>query len=446
MKSTLMAAAVSLVFTVLPGRGAAQQSRASLIDQARAEFSDSAAAQLLLSAQDPALGPRDSLWAVAGYEMAATQLRQRQRELALVWLRWVVRHASQWPIDRAWFPPSVVDAFDDAFETVQEDQDPDDEALRTTWTWPTRFDRTASGTVEVAGTGSAASPVIQVVGREDPGTSRVTLQAGTYELEVNADGHEPRRVRREVLPGVTTSLTVELPPLLPEQSQATVAAKLVRIRYMRGAEQVCSNGFLASADGLVLTSHGAIPDGTSVDVLGPDGVELSRNVSIAASDPERSLAVLKLPQAQTEAIPTAANVADGQYAWSVHFADCSSLTSARTRLTAWPSPPGAPVPLSAALPAGAVGSPLVNREGMLLGLIGSTGSVTPAALTQDVLERARRATVVAQVRPRGGFPWKWAGAGAAAAGLAVVLLGGGGGGGNDAPPPTTGGITITFAN
>ena len=63
---------------------AAQSRREAIIGEARFEFSDSLALGLYLSAMDPALGAPDSLWAVAGYDLAERLIGLEQRSLASV--------------------------------------------------------------------------------------------------------------------------------------------------------------------------------------------------------------------------------------------------------------------------------------------------------------------------------------------------------------------------
>jgi hypothetical protein len=264
-----------------------------------------------------------------------------------------------------------------------------------------------------------------------------------------AEGYDTTRVTREVLPGATTVLRFELAPALQAPVESGVENSLVRIRFMRGGEQVCTNGLIARANGLILTSYGPIRDASGLEILrGPDVY----GVTIAARDPDRDLAVLHLNRQGLPVLPSAADVSAGQYVWSVHHRGCGPATSARSRLAGWPRPPTEAAFLDVALPAEALGAPLIDRSGGLLGMVVAPDRVVPMTLAERVLQEAVADLVAGGAGGEetqvggaggGGFPLKWVGAGAAAVGVAALLLGGGGG--KDKPPaPTTGGIIITF--
>jgi hypothetical protein len=412
------------------------QSRRALIDQARNEFSDSAKAQLLMSALNPALGEPDSLAALAGYDLADAMLRMNRRELALTWLRWLTRHFSRWPVDRTWYRPTLVTAFDEAASEARRTGD----SLRTVWRWPAQFVAASPGTVQITGDMPAAV-TLSVEGRDDIQAGTVlTLPPGTYTLIAASEGYESTRLTREVLPGVAVQVDVDLMPLLPASVQSAVSSQLVRIQYLDGNEQVCRNGLFAGQDGLVLTSLAWVRGRSGLQIAAFGGQESFRDVAVVATDEARDLAVLRINTARAQPVPPATNVQSGTYAWAVHFDGCGGVVSTRTRLADWPSAPTSTVALTQTVSPGSVGSPLVDRSGMLIGLVSGPNAVLPAALTQDVLDRARR-PVIAERQTGRGFPWKWVSAGVAAAGLTAVLVGRGGGGG-----PSTGGIVITIPN
>lgn len=444
-KAVLLVAVAILVS--VPGDARAQASRAGLIDAARNEFSDSAGMQLLVSALSPSLGEPDSLWAVAGYDLAATLLRNDQPELAALWLRWIARHGSAWPADPAWYPPAVVQAYQAARSAVDL---AGDAASTTRWVWPDRFDPAAEGSVEASAADTGVGVSIGVEGRPPaPAGQALRLPPGTYTLVATAEGSGEARTTREVLPGATTVLGFDLGPVLTAAVQADVAARLVRITYMQGGRQLCGNGFLATADGLVLTTDRMIGDGTGFQIAAADGVTSLGSASIAATDPQRGLAVLRLGRSPGgQPIQRAAGAAADQTVWAVHGAGCTTTTAARTRLASWGGT-GA-LDLSLPLPDDAAGAPIIDRAGMLLGIVRGSASMMPASASDDVLQRARGDVVTVQVPAPGGgggFPWKWVGAGVAVAGVVGLVAGGGGGGGGDGPPPpTTGGITISFPN
>jgi hypothetical protein len=436
--------AVLLAVLLTPGAAplAAQQNRAELIDQARNEFDLDVRLDLLARAVDPGLGAADSLWAVAAFDLAQLLVGSAQPEGASLWLRWAARHGPEWPIDRTYYSPSMIEAYERAVADVRGGVGPDDDAVATGWRWPGRFDAAAPGVIEVATADPAVPLTVSVegvgsvtIGRSGP------VAVGTYEIVAAADGFEPARVTREVLPGVTTMLEFDLAPLLPPASAAAMAHALVMIRYTAAGEQVCANGVLAGAGGLVLASRTALGRTGGLEVVTSERVIGDR--SVAHSDPGLDLAVIRLGAAPRPALPRAAAVADRQHAWALYRTGCDEPISAPTRLSGWR--PGAPVGLSPPLPPEARGAPLVDRTGALIGLVRAADVMTPITLADGLLALAEAPEPTPQLRitRRGGPRWVWIGAGAAALGAAAVALAGGSGS-NGQPAATTGGIIIVF--
>jgi hypothetical protein len=444
MHRTGILAAVSLI--IVPPL-AAQQTREALIRQARDEFDEAARLQLLARAADPGLGARDSLWAVGVFDLAQNLIGGGRPEAGAVWLSWVARHAPRWTIDRSYYSPSTIRAYDQAVPKVRSEEAADSLPVETSWRWPRAFDPSGRGSIEVA-TANPSVPLTVTVegGQAIASGGSLTLQPGTYELVAAAPGFVTARVTREVLPGVTTVLEFDLPPTLPSTTTDMASSALVRIRYTQGGQQACANGFMARSEGLVLTTSG-LQQTSGLQVETSAGVY--RDVSIAATDAANGLAVLRVGAAQQPTLTTAKGVSDRGYAWSLFHAGCGDAASARTRLSGWQSPPSGTVALSPGLPAAATGSPLFDRAGALIGLVTGPDRVAPIELAQELLNKATQSAVAgAQVGSgHGGLPWVWIGAGAAAVGVAAAVLGGGGGGGgggNNPPPATTGSITVTF--
>ena len=436
MKTSRIVCAM-LPVAVLAGAGAAsgQQDREALIEEARAQFSDSVALTLLGSAVNPAIAPIDSLWAVGVFDLALTLIGREESSRAAVWLRWAARHGAAWPVDPTWFPPSMIDAYEQAISAVRAGAGSGDGLLTTNWRWPSDFDPGSAGLLEVGSAPQSVPLSVSVDGRDsvEPG-GVLALEPGTYQMVASADGYETVTATREILPGATTVLEFELPPLLPPDVQAAVTTSLVRIDFTTDGQQQCTNGLVRQRS-LVLTSLSFVEQAAALEVQTSSG--LVQEASAAVSDPERDLAVLRVETGQTRLLPLATGVVDGQYAWSVHHAGCAGPTSARTRLAGWITPPTGPVALTPELPVGAIGAPLVDRSGALIGLITAADQVTPPNLAQDLLasavqEELEGAEEAAQAGG-GGFPILWVGAGAAAIGVAALVLGGGGGGGGDVP-------------
>jgi hypothetical protein len=433
----------ALALALGPSGAASQETREELIDEARGQFTDSVALDLLMNAADPGAAPLDSLWAVSVFDLALTLIGQEREPLALVWLRWAARQAPQWTIDRSWFPPSVIDAYDRAVPTVRETGGLGDPSVATTWRWPSEFDRTAPGAIEVRAGDPSVPVTVDVEGEGSVSAGgTLTLEPGTYEMVATAQGFEAARVTREVLPGATTVLEIDLAPQLLPAAEATVEPSLVRIRTSQGGQPVCTNGIVARAGGLVLTSRSGLTQTSGLEVVTSRGVY--PGVSVAASDDQLDLAVLRVGEAGLPALQTAGSVSDGQHVWAVFHDGCGDVGTDRTRLESWT--PSAPVALASGLPAAALGSALIDRTGALVGVVIGQDRVAPLGSAERLLARAAEDLIAGEPQVTGGGgggpPWIWIGAGVAAAGVAAVVLGGGGEGGPD--PTPTGGIRITF--
>jgi hypothetical protein len=424
---------------------AAQQTREALIEQARSEFDEAARLDLLTRAADPGLGAPDSLWAIGVFDLAQNLIGSGQAAQGALWLRWEARHGGRWTIDRAYYSPSTVAAYDQAVPAVQTEGGRDSPDVSTRWRWPEGFDASASGSLEVATAEPSVPLTVSVEGRGtvEPGGT-LALAPATYQITAEAPGYETLRVTREILPGATTVLEFDLAPELSPDTRGQVAPALVSIRYLQGGQQVCANGLMARPGGLVLTAGSALGQNTGLSVVTPTGTY--RDVSVTATDAGLDLAVLRVNASEQPTLPSASGVTDEAHAWSLYRVGCGEATSAHTRLTGWRAPPAGPVGLSPALPAGAAGSPLFDRTGALIGLVTGGERVAPISLARDLLARAAQDVVAAQAGGGGGgLPWVWIGAGAAAVGVAAAVLGGGGGGGGGGTPaPTTGSITVTF--
>jgi hypothetical protein len=427
---------------------AAQQTREALIRQERNEPDPATRQELLMRAADPGLGARDSLWAVGVLDLAQSLLMSRQEEAGKLWLRWLVRHGSRWRIDRSYYDPTTILAYDQAVPKVRSEEVADSIPVETSWRWPGTFARTGRGSVEVR----SADPSVPVTVTVEGGPtvladSAVGLQAGTYDLTAGAPGFVTAHLTREVLPGATTVLEFDLPPVLPSAATGRVTPALVTIRYTEGGRSLCANGLMARAGGLVLTTSGLQQDR---DLQVETSAGVYRQVSVAATDPAHGLAVLRLEAGRQPALQPATRITDGEYAWSFFRTGCGTPTRARTRLSGWDGSRVHPVDIEPELPLAASGSALFDGQGELIGVVTGPGQVAPIGMAQALLDRATgRATTAerpaphVQVAPRGrGLPWMWIGAGAAVVGVAAAVIVDGLGGGS--PDHPTGGIKVTF--
>lgn len=408
---------------------AAQENREQLIAAARAESDFGVALDIYLAAAEPV--GIDSLWAVSVYEIS--QILRDVDDVAAsdTWLRWAARHGAAWPIDPDWFAPSLVTAFAQAAAAVAaetggiEDTLGEDAAV-TSWEWPADFQVGTPGTLVVESMDPGVALTVSVGAATADADAPVTLATGTYEILVTAAGHDEARVRREVLPGVSTRVAVELAPVLTDLTAESVGSRVLQLRYLANGQLQCSNA-VPLANGLALGSLSAIASAARLDVVSPN--RLFEDVEIIESDASTDLAVLRLdgdPSPQD----IATSVLLPSYAWSVFRTGCDGpLGSQRVRR------PQAGVAAVPGLPGGAIGSPVVDAEGRVVAMVvgdGRLASVESAeALVQTAIGRSRD----------GGFPFVWVTVGvAAAAGAAVYFLKGK----SPTPQPNTGGIIIVI--
>lgn len=383
MTRRFTAVLVSMVLTLFaPVAPAAAQERSRLLDQAgRATRDADRRLDLLMSAADPGLEDPDSLWVRAVVELAQTLVTQENDVLASVWMRWVLRHGPAWTYPSGYYPAATDEVYRRSRAEVQMDPDTVAARIRTEWQWPRAFDSAAPGSIAVSG--EAEVPELHLVvplGPTSASGREVSLQPGTYDVVATAPGYDSVRVTREVLPGVTTTLLVELTPVAPESLVPRVRGGLVQIRS--GA--ACSNGVLWEG-GKVLTSFQGLPAGElEVVTAGGRGSARSR-VRNAGSD----LGVFETDATGGSPVPAAPTVSGGDRAWAVFHPGCQEPMSAQTRLgSRWPADPEGPVVLGEPLPPEARGAPLVDRDGNLLGIVISSNRVIPVKLAERLIAEA----------------------------------------------------------
>lgn len=414
--------AICAVMLAVPA--AAQETRRALIDRAIADFDRTETTRLLMLAVDPDRAPPDSLWTFAVHYLAETLLLDLDdAEAASLWLQWQVRHGASVSMNAELFRAPAVELHARVALAVERSRGPGDEWTRTTWRWPAladRMDRRAPGTLVITGIDPNVAVQAAIAGR-GPVQSGASLPPGSYELEIVAEGHEMARITREVLPGVTTVLELDPPPLLPDGVQADVAARLALIAWTEGGVRRCVDG-LVDGDGVVLAVFDAPGATRTFEVTTPAGT--FRRVPIVRQDPA-GLVALRIDGLSSTAASSSSGARDGQYVWSVHREGCAAPVSARSRLTQWREPPAGAVQVAPLLPAAAVGSPLVDRAGGVLGLVTAADEIMPLSLARAFASEAIARLPEARPQRRGGLGvWKWVGGAGVVGVLAVALLGG----------------------
>jgi len=451
-------AVTTLLLLVLPATLPAQVTREDMIRRASEEFDAASRIELLSNAVDPAKGPTDSVWAFGVQLLAQTLIEEGRDSLAAVWLRWAIRLAPDFQADPVQFLPEVVAAYHVASEFVEASTTPGDTVTATSWRWPITIAGEPAGGIQA---GSPLPVTVQIgirgVGTIGPDSVR-PLWPGSYSVIAMAGGYEFVEVTREVLPGVITTLEFNLAPLISERVVQGSESHLVKIRVQREREVACGTGFFAGSDGLVITSYTLLRGARSLELVSADGDRTVQDVSVAALDANENLAILAVPSPWIGPLPAAEQIADGQYAWAVHYPDCINRTTTRTRLLTWEDRPEGRLLLIDALPQTAVGGPLIDRHGGLLGVAVGTNTALPFTVADLMLEGARvniaegRAVPARELAGLGerptleagkrGFPWGWVAVGVAAVGATVgIVLATSGDDG-----PSTGSITVTFPN
>jgi hypothetical protein len=393
----LAAALVSFAATSAPL--AAQGSRAELLRQATAAYDNfdlAGAARFARTALNPALGPRDTTWARGVHLMTQLLIEDNQAAQAAIWAKWAMRIEPGLQIDTVNFIAGVVTALQEARTAAV--RTAGDDATIETFVWPAVGSTDAGARFRLAP--SATNPTVLVRGRGlVTAGAGLALEAGTYELEVNANGFLPIRLTREALPGVTTELSFRLTSAAA--AAATLAAD-VRTRVDRSVVPLtvtrfgvttaaCAVGATASGGRLVLTSYSAVRGADAIT----SGAAVGDAVRIAAYDVAANLAVLVVPSANADTIPLASALVDGQalYGLGLGATDCRTVRESRVVLNEWPGRPTGNALVLSAAPGDSTGRTdgqvLVDYQGNIGGVWVGGPSAVSAPAAAALLSRAR---------------------------------------------------------
>jgi len=201
-----------------------QQIRES--QQAYDNFETGRALDLLRAALVPQDGPRDSLWAHGVHLLAQIYMEKGQGNVARPWLRWARRLVNDMPLDRVVLMPEVIFASEEARAFVMAQPEPRPDLVETSWRWSTGIqDPDGQGRLEI----QTANPdllTVSVGNRPNVRPGELTLQTGTHEISASAEGYLSVRLWREVLPGVTTVVTLRLAPIAVAAQPPPPAARV----------------------------------------------------------------------------------------------------------------------------------------------------------------------------------------------------------------------------
>lgn len=348
------------------------------------DFDPQRALWMLRRGLDPAAGPRDSLWALGVQYLAQILHEQGDETAARSWIRWAVRFVPNLRLDTLNLLTDVIVEFRRArLETTGAQ----DAGVTAQWVWPPDDPGSGPGRLEVRASDPLIGLQVTVAGQGVVGL-RATLPAGTYEIEARAPAHRPVRVAREVLPGITTILTVTLEPAgLTGETRRRVRERIVAIESGRfgSTEPGCAAAVRVEGDGLWLTTYRAI--------RGADRIAIARGTmradsTVASYDVARDLVVLKVSGIAPGPLAMASSAVDSQAAWGFGLAGCDSVTDARVAVASRGA--GTAVfGLRGVIPAVVTGSPLVDSTGGLLALVRDDSTVIAAGAAADLIAAAR---------------------------------------------------------
>lgn len=189
-----------------PASAGAQGTRDSLTAGKRAYARADYAAAVRALPIGLAAAPRDTAWA-SGVHILLDALLVTDTANVEIWARWAVR---AWPALRAdsiAFPPAVARRIVTALVAFAARSAEDTLALTV---WEPAADWAAGrGVLRLARGPVDVIAIIEGVGTILPGESR-TLPSAVYTLSITADGYQPLRVSREVVPGLATVITARL--------------------------------------------------------------------------------------------------------------------------------------------------------------------------------------------------------------------------------------------
>lgn len=329
-----VASLCAIVCLLSPERANAQRSRTALVDSAQAmidNFNEQQSIVVLQRALDPALGAPDAPWTRGVQLLAQTLLQTNQGAQARAWLRWAIRLSPSFQVDNVIFTPQLVAAAQEARRFVSQANPEPRAGVRFEWSTTLPSDGSGVLRVERAGDGQARELQLSIdnIGTVALGNPR-RLAAGSYRMVARATGIADAAVTTEVLPGVTTVVTLALAPsvvaagVLEPARERVVLANVARIDAAAGGEPSCGTGAFVGAQRLLMTRYRTIRGAEQLSVhvsggrLGTDGV------GIAGYDVNADLALLAVPSGSGEALQLGGSVSTGDNLWAVRYTNCGA--------------------------------------------------------------------------------------------------------------------------
>jgi len=307
----------------------AQGNRSAMVDSARAlidDFNERQSISLLRRALDPVLGAPDVSWARAVQLLGQTLLQTNQREEALSWFRWALRQSPSLQVDSVNFTPALVSAFYEARAFVAASRPESRASVRFQWATSTTSGGFGDLVVARSEAGAAAPVQLSVNGEFLAERQARRLSPGSYRVAARAAGQADAEFTTEVLPGVTTLVTlnfVSTESVLSKATEGMVLARLARIKLANSPANECRVGFFAGRPGLLVarstTSGGP---GPLVVKLPNSRVSEETIRGLAASDTIAELMVLPTSVTGVDSLSVAADARPDAPLWAAHFPGC----------------------------------------------------------------------------------------------------------------------------
>lgn len=340
IRRQLACAAVATFLAVIPAArpAAAQGRRLAMVDSAQAlvlAAKDDQAIIVLRAALNPELGAPDAPWARGVQLLGQTLLQTEKSVEAGAWIRWALRQSPSLQVDSVQYIPLLVTAFRDARAFLATGRP--ESRLTVRHIWPPSGQATTGQLRAVRSDGGTSAPVLFAVNGESlaEGQNRV-LQPGSYRISARLPGQPDIETTAEVLPGVSTLVTVNVVVANVDMSpdvERLVLARLARVEAGQPGGAGCRVGFLAGGPGLVVTRYSAIRGVSPLFLKPSDGRGTPERVPrIAASDSSADLAVLALATPRADSLLVAGDVQAGASLWAASFPACGE-TPTLTRVS-----------------------------------------------------------------------------------------------------------------
>ncbi|HEX9691777.1 MAG TPA: hypothetical protein VGA22_06750 [Gemmatimonadales bacterium] len=370
----LSVALAAAVLSSSPGSAAAQVSGTALIQQAldgyfvTLELEPDSAIKLLRRGLNP-VGLPAAIWAEGVQSLVQILEENGSQSEARAWARWAVHRQPGLALTSVNLGDRARSLFTDARAAIQADSLSGPATVSHDWAWPIGIAPAGPGTVEFVILPVGVQAGVLVLGAGPVPEGGLPAGAGIYDAVVTGPAFDTVRVRLEVLPGVTTRVSVTPTIVVAATESAlrggverSLAATVVAVRSERfELPESCEWGVRVGAR-LVFVRYPAIRGATVVRV---QSGALRDTASVAQYD-RTTGAVLQTTTVSADSAIMGEPIEAGQYLWVVGGPDCVELAPRRVRVEARA---GDMAVLTSTQEADRVGSFLVDPAGRVVGLL-----------------------------------------------------------------------------